>query len=166
MTDLAQRTQIDPTSNGELSVSHDNDLLVVDQNVPVNIWVSLDQTFAPPVPRFSQSSDPNAPQFRGIKWIYDPDGDEMDYSLFITFLFQAPITELKCDTLWYAVALSNTEDPSYQQQQLCVRTGQATYHFDVYYTTGLRGTAKSVDPKIVVTPIVVTGGSDHRNVTA
>lgn len=149
MTDLAQR--VDSENADGFPSLYEDKALPLYGNLPVTILVKLVQTPAGVVPGFALAED-GMPYIKGIRWHYPT--DEMEYSLFITFQLAAKIIELRCDTLWYSVAQAST-------QRMCVRTGRATYHFDVEISNDIQGVV-TIDPQIIVTPINPgTGGNDQ-----
>ena len=141
MTDLARRR--DGENTDPLTAPYADKLLPLFGNSPVTVLVKLVQTPAGIVPGFALADD-GVIYTTGIQWNYPPQEDE--YSLFITFQLATDVIELTCETLWYSVVQTST-------QQMCVRTGEASYHFDVEIDEKVLGVIK-VDPKIVVTPII------------
>lgn len=149
MTILAQRGELkNPVSNEFTTLYHD-DCLELYGNSPVTVVVVPVLTPAGVVPGFALPGG-TAPHIEGIHWHYP--SSEAEYSLFITFQLAEKICEVRCDTLWYSVVQDAT-------QQLCVRTGRATYHFDVTISEDVEGVI-TVDPKIIVTPINALSGCD------
>jgi hypothetical protein len=146
MTDLAQR--IESENPEPLPSLYEDKPLPVQGNLPVTIFVRPVQTPKGVVPGFALAAN-GVPCTKGIHWSYPR--DEPEYSLFITFQFAKRILEVRCDTLWYSVV----QPPI---QQMCVRTGKATYHFDVDIAVRVDDNSDvleviTVDPKIIVTPI-------------
>jgi hypothetical protein len=103
---------------------------------------------------------PTAPDklYTGISWLPDV------YALMITFVFVNPPAPLPftakvseivptTPTLWFSDTFPET-DPS--SQMCCVPSTLGEFHFDAMVTDSLGRTRRyrSVDPKIIVTPII------------
>ena len=154
MTDLVAR-RIETEHTDQFTSLYKDKFLRLSGNSPVTILVNLVETPTGVVPGFALAGD-GMVYIKGIHWNYPEDA--LDYSLFITFQLAPKVLEVSCDTLWYSVVQSAV-------QQMCVRTGHATYHFDVEISEDVSGVI-TVDPKIVVTPIVEMtdcddDGGDH-----
>lgn len=131
----------------------DDNLLVLTGGEPQNVNLSV----IAGVPMFwQQSSSPRL--YTGIKWKPDV------YALMITFAFVPPppsvtttqtVTELVPTTpaLWFSDTFPESSPTS---QMCCIPSTLGEYHFDVMITdeSGNKTRHKSVDPKIIVTPII------------
>lgn len=134
----------------------DGNLLVLTGGTPHSVNLSV----VAGVPVFWQDSSTQE-LYTGIAWKPDV------YALMITFVFVPPppgvpstqmVTELVPTTpaLWLSDTFSDTGS-SVQRQMCCIPSTLGEYHFDVIISvvgTNQRTRHRSVDPKVVVTPII------------